>query len=109
MADESLFREVDEGIHQVRRATVSPNGLEPTVEWSIETTDSRIAAPIRTFGSKEELDMVLAIEGRRIGKLVDSTANLVERIDWDDGHAFPGGTVQLDWFDIDEIEEGDSE
>jgi hypothetical protein len=110
MTDESLFREVDEGVHLVKRLTLTPNRGEPVVSWTIETTDSRILKPARTFGSKEELDLKLAVEGRRVGGLVDSAAQLVlDPIDMLDGYEFSGGTIQTDWFGIEEIEEGDSE
>ena len=109
MIDEALFRDKDEGIHRVRRATLQAQGMEPKTEWTIETSDSRIVAPVRAFGSKEEMDMVLAVEGKKVGKLVDSVAQLIERMDWDEHQEFPGGTLQFDWFDIEDLEEGDSE
>ena len=109
MIDEALFRDKDEGIHRVRRATLQAQGMEPKTEWTIETSDSRIVAPVRAFGSKEEMDMVLAVEGKKVGKLVDSVAQLIERTDWDERQEFLGGTLQFDWFDIEDLEEGDSE
>ena len=33
----------------------------------------------------------------------------MDPFDWDVEHKFIGGTIQTDWFSIDEIEEGDSE
>lgn len=107
MIDEAPFRDKDEGIHRIRRATLQAQGMEPKTEWTIETSDSSIVAPIRAFGSKEEeMDMVLAVEGKKVGKLVDSVAQLIER---DEHREFPGGTLQFDWFGIEEIEEGDPE
>ena len=109
MADESLFGEVDEGVHLVKRLTLTPNQGDPVVSWTIETTDSRILKPDRTFGSKEELDLKLAVEGRRVGCLMDSAAQILDPSNWDGERDFQGGTIQTDWFDIEEIEEGDSE
>ena len=110
MIDESLFKEVDDGVLLVKRLTLTPNRGEPVVSWTVETTDSRILKPARTFGSKEELDLKLAVEGRRVGGLVDSAAQMVlDPLNWDGELEFQGGTIQTDWFGIEEIEEGDSE
>ena len=110
MIDDSLFKEVDDGVHLVARLTLTPSQCNPIVIWTIETTDSRILKPIRTFGSKEELDLKLAVEGRKVGDLIDSVAQMaMDPFDWDVEHKFIGGTIQTDWFSIEEIEEGDSE
>lgn len=110
MIDDSLFKEIDDGVHLIKRVTLIPSQGNPVVVWTIETTDSRILKPIRTFGSKEELDLKLAVEGRKVGDLIDSVAQTVmDLFDWDIEHKFLGGTMQSDWFSIEEIEEGDSE
>jgi len=101
MADKSLFREVDEGIYLAKRLTLTPVRGEPVVSWTIETADSRILKPLRTFGSKAELDMVLAVEGRKIGRLNSSVAYPV---DPPENSNRPGGTLQCDWFNIEEAE-----
>lgn len=94
------FDEIDEGTHRVRLATLFPDdGGAPTESWSIETDDSRVSEPVRTFGSKAELDMVLAVEGRKIGRLNSSVAYPV---DLPENSHSPGGTLQYDWFDIEE-------
>ena len=110
MIDDSLFKEVDDGVQLVKRVTLIPSQGDSVVVWMIETTDSRVLKPIRTFGSKEELDLKLAVEGRKVGDLIDSVAQMaMDPFDWDVEHKFIGGTIQTDWFSIEEIEEGDSE
>lgn len=95
-----IYGKTDRGIHRVRLATLFPDdGGDPAESWSIETDDSRIAKSVRTFGSKAELDLVLAVEGRKVGRLNGSMAYPV---DPQEGSDCRGGILQYDWFDIEE-------
>lgn len=96
------FVETDEGTHRVRLATLFPDdGGSPAESWSIETDDSRFPEPVRTFGSRAELDLVLAAECRKVGRLNSSVAYPVDPTEGSDSR---GGTLQCDWFDIEEAE-----